>query len=242
MKDYLSGKFMSDITKVIQLYWEQFVFLLPRLLLATLILIISWFIAYRIKIFLDKKINTRAKDPLLIKYLSIVFKWLIIILGLLLALNTIGLKGVAAGILAGAGISALIFGFAFKDIAENFLSGAILAFDRPFDINDAISIKGNSGIIKTLSLRTTHIRTFDGQDVFIPNAIILKSAVVNMSKNGFIRHDFKIETDNNINFSEFKTVLANALSAGKAIHHTKTFYRCRRNSTTKSNLESIFLD
>ena len=42
-----------------------------------------------------------------------------------------------------------------------------------------------------------------------------------MSKNGFIRHDFKIETDNNINFSEFKAVLANALSASKAIHHTK---------------------
>lgn len=218
MKENINGRFINDIIEAVHLYWEQFLFLLPRLTAAIIILIISWFIAYKTKALFDKKVNKNAKDPLLIKYLSFVFKWIIIIIGFLLALNTIGLKGVAAGILAGAGISALIFGFAFKDIAENFLAGAILAFDRPFDINDTISIKGNSGVIKTLNLRTTHIRTFDSQDIFIPNAIILKSEVINLTKNGFIGHDFKIETNNNINITEFKNALNYGLLDIKEIH------------------------
>jgi small conductance mechanosensitive channel len=193
MNDLFTGSFWEDVWRVLLLYWERLLLLFPRFFIALLILAVAWFLAGKVKLLFDRKIQRNARDPLLVRYLSVISKYAVIIVGLLLALNTIGLRGVAAGILAGAGISALIFGFAFKDIAENFLAGAILAFDRPFDINDTISIKGISGVIVSLNLRTTHLRTFDSQDVFIPNATILKSEVTNMTKNGLLRNDFKLE-------------------------------------------------
>ena len=81
-------------------------------------------------------------------------------------MQTMGLNGVAKGLLAGAGLSAFIFGFAFKDIAENFLGGLILAFNRPFSLNDTIQIRDFTGHVKALNFRTTHIKTFDEKDVF----------------------------------------------------------------------------
>ncbi len=97
-------------------------------------------------------------------------------------MQTLGLTGVAGGLLAGAGISAFIFGFAFKDIAENFLGGVILAFNRPFSLNDTIVIREFSGHIVALNFRTTHIKTFDEGDVFIPNSIVIKEPLTNLTR------------------------------------------------------------
>ena len=66
----------------------------------------------------------------------------LVIFGLLLFLGIVGLGKAASGLLAGAGVSAFIIGFAFKDIGENFLAGIIMAFDRPFRIGDVVEIAG----------------------------------------------------------------------------------------------------
>jgi small conductance mechanosensitive channel len=211
MEEVFTGKFWEDIFQVLLIYWNNFLLLFPRIIFALLILVVSWLISWKVQKIFRKKIDKNARDPLLVRYLSVISKWAVIILGLLLALNTIGLQGIAGGILAGAGISALIFGFAFKDIFENFLAGAILAFDRPFNINDSISIKGINGVIISLNLRTTHLRTFDSQDVFIPNATILKSEVTNLTKNGLLRFDFKLEISNVDNLEQIKREISEAL-------------------------------
>jgi small-conductance mechanosensitive channel len=56
----------------------------------------------------------------------------VFIIGLLLAFQALGLSGIAGGLLASAGLSAVVVGFAFKDIAQNFLAGLILAFQPAF--------------------------------------------------------------------------------------------------------------
>ena len=58
--------------------------------------------------------------------------WILSIIGLFVALNILGLKSLAASLLAGGGITAVVLGFAFRDIGENFLAGFFLAFSRPF--------------------------------------------------------------------------------------------------------------
>jgi small-conductance mechanosensitive channel len=116
-------------------------------------------------------------------------------LGLMLALNILGLSGVVGGLVAGAGISAFIVGFAFKDIAENFLAGILLAFNRPFGVHDTIQVKDLFGRVTKLNLRSTEILTFDGRDISIPNAIVLKEPLINFTRNGFIRQDFTVGID-----------------------------------------------
>jgi small-conductance mechanosensitive channel len=90
-----------------------------------------------------------------------------------------------------------VVGFAFKDIAQNFLAGLILAFNRPFNVHDTVQIADTLGRVMSLDLRTTHIRTFDSKDVYIPNGIILTTPVTNFTRNGLIRMDFIVGIDYN---------------------------------------------
>ncbi len=192
----------DELMRVVNDYWGKLLYLLPNLLLAILIFTIALWLARKIRIALEGKLAGKAHDRITGKYIALVSKWLIIIVGMLLVLQTLGLSGVAGGLLASAGLSAIVIGFAFKDIAENFLAGLILAFNRPFEINDTIEVDGTLGKVKELHLRTTHILTFDSKDVFIPNGIILTSKVTNLTQNGLIRMDFVVGIDYNDNIQE----------------------------------------
>ncbi|MER2999210.1 mechanosensitive ion channel family protein [Pontibacter populi] len=189
----------AGITDVLNDYWERFLFLLPNILLALLIFFVALWVASKVKTLLDAKLSRKAHDRITGQYIALVSKWAVVIVGLLLVLQTLGLTGVAGGLLAGAGLSAVVIGFAFKDIAENFLAGLILAFNRPFEINDTIEVEDVLGKVKALQLRVTHVLTFESKDVFIPNSTILKSKVTNLTKNGLIRMDFVVGIDYNDN-------------------------------------------
>lgn len=192
----------SDITKVINEYWESFLFLLPNILLSILILFIALWLASKVKTFLEAKLDNKSHDQITARYIALISKWAVILIGILLVLQALGLSGVAGGIFAGAGLSALVIGFAFKDIAENFLAGLILAFNRPFEVGDSIQVNEMTGKIVALNLRTTHIRTFDSKDIFIPNGTILNSSVTNLTYNGRIRMDFVVGVDYNDNIQD----------------------------------------
>ncbi len=184
--------FTNGLMESLTLYWNKFLLALPRIVLAIVLLIIVFYMAAYIARLLKRRFSGEEHDPLFVKFLSKITKVAVIICGLILALQTLGLTGVASGLLAGAGISAFIFGFAFKDIAENFLGGVILAFNRPFSLNDTIVIREFSGHIVALNFRTTHIKTFDEGDVFIPNAIVIKEPLINLTRDGKIRLNFVV--------------------------------------------------
>ncbi|MBC5992269.1 mechanosensitive ion channel family protein [Pontibacter cellulosilyticus] len=192
----------SDLVRVVNEYWEKFIFLLPNILIALLIFFVFLWLASKVRAIMQSRLNSKSKDQITADYLALISKWIVLIVGILLVLQTLGLSAVAGGILAGAGVSALVIGFAFKDIAENFLAGLILAFNRPFELGDSIEVTEIVGKVKALNLRTTHIRTFDSRDVFIPNGTILTSNVVNLTANGLIRSDFVVGIDYNDNIQD----------------------------------------
>ncbi len=126
------------------------------------------------------------------RFLGKAIRFLVIITAIMLALKAAGLGGLATGILTAAGASAVVLGFAFKDIGENFIAGIILAFNRPFDVNDTVEIGDNFGKVKALEFRYTKLKTFDGKDVYIPNSDVLTEPVTNYTEDGFFRWSFII--------------------------------------------------
>lgn len=196
-RNFNPGDFVADFSKVLSDYWERFLFLLPNLFFALIILVIAFLLASKIRKLLSNKFSGKAHDQITAQYIATVVKWAIIIVGILLACQALGLSGIAGGLLAGAGVSAIVIGFAFKDIAQNFLAGLILAFNRPFNVNDTVQINEVIGKIAGLDLRTTHILTFDSKDVYIPNGIIITSPITNYTRNGLIRIDFIVGIDYN---------------------------------------------
>ena len=183
---------IDDLHRVLATYWQQFLFVLPRLLLALALLLIATFLANRLSGLLGRRLRSRSDDPLLADFLAGISRWALLLLGLLLAMQVVGLSGIVSGMVGAAGLSAFVVGFAFKDIAENFLAGVILAFNRPFHLHDTVQIRDQTGHVEALNLRTTVIRTFDGKLVFLPNSIVLKEPLINFTRYGDLRLDFLI--------------------------------------------------
>lgn len=157
--------------------------------------LIFLFLARKSTTLLSRRLIKRMDDDLLANFLAGIFGSIVILIGLLVVFRIIGLTGVISGMLAGAGISAFIIGFALKDIGENFLAGIILAFKRPFRVGDIVDINGIRGQVLTLNLRDTQIKTGDGKDVFIPNGMILKNPLINFTIDGYLRYDFIVGLD-----------------------------------------------
>ena len=185
-------EFWESLKNVSYEYYQTLILYLPRIVLGTFVLIVIWTIAGRAKRALASRLGKTMDDPLLVDFLAQILKVSLVIFGLLLFLGIVGLGRAASGLLAGAGVSAFIIGFAFKDIGENFLAGIIMAFDRPFRIGDIVEIAGKTGKIIGLTLRDTHVKTFDGKDVFIPNGMIVRNPIINLTIDGFLRNDFTV--------------------------------------------------
>jgi len=201
----------SQIFEILEKYWLGFINLLPNIFFALLIFFIMIFIAKRIKKSIFKRTEKRLHDKLLARFLSNTSKWGVIIIGITLSLKVLGLGGLASSIAAGAGLSGIVFGFAFKDIGENFLSSILLAFNRPFSIGDTVETNSINGIIKSLDLRNTHIRSFDGKDIYIPNSMILKNPLKNYTRDGLLRYGFMVGIDYQNDIKKAKLYILNEI-------------------------------
>lgn len=183
----LRGILMGDLESVEQMAVSLFVGLL--------ILIFFIYLSRWIKRIVSNRLSKKTDDHLLTNFISASIKSLVMIFGLALLLRFLGLTGVVNSLLAGAGITAFIIGFALKDIGENFLAGILLAFKRPFKIGDMVEINGLSGKVRALNLRDTQVKTIDGKDVFIPNASIIKNPMINFTIDGYLSYSFIVGLD-----------------------------------------------
>lgn len=201
-------------------YWNQFVFQLPNYILAIVIIIIGYLISIYIFRLFKRTVSKRSQDPLMTNFLTKCVKLGIILLVLMFALRVAGLGGIAAGVLAAAGASAIVIGFAFRDIGENFISGVILSFKRPFNINDTIMVDTIFGKVKGLEFRYTKLKTFDGRDVYIPNSDIIKKAVYNYTEDGYYRLDFEVGIDYDDDIEVAKKVILETILQTPGIINT----------------------
>ena len=167
----------------------------PQILIAVIVLAVFIFLGIFLRNIVRKRLFANIQDRLIINFVSRLVFLVMLVLGIVFFLRNLGWEQVAGGLLAGAGVSAIVIGFAFKDIGENFLAGFFLAFSRPFGIGDIIQVEDLKGTVKALNFRNTYIRTFDGKDIFLPNALLIKSPLINYTRDGLLRYDFMVGLD-----------------------------------------------
>jgi small-conductance mechanosensitive channel len=105
-------------------------------------------------------------------------QWITLALGVLVAVSIVFPSMDAATLVGVLGLGSLAIGFAFRDIAENFLAGILILLTRPFKIGDQIEIDGYEGTVEDIQTRATYIRTYDGRVVVVPNADFLTEIVI----------------------------------------------------------------
>ncbi len=77
------------------------------------------------------------------------------------------------------GLGGVAVGFALKDILSNLVSGVLILAMRPFEIDDQIVVGDTEGTVEQIELRATHIRTYDGRLVLVPNGDVFTSRITN---------------------------------------------------------------
>lgn len=120
-----------------------------------------------------------------------VVRLLVIGIGLLIALEILDATAMVGALLGMAGIAGIALGFAFRNIAENYLAGVLLSARNPFAIGDQVQIGEFLGKVVRLTSRDTVLMTPDGNHLRIPNSDIITSAMLNFSRNPLRRFQFK---------------------------------------------------
>jgi len=132
---------------------------------------------------------------------------------LMVVLSILELSKTVTSLLAGVGVIGLALGFAFQDLAANFISGVGLSVKKLFEVGDIIETNDELGVVERIELRTTVIRAFDGKRVIVPNKKIFQEVLVNHSDNELRRLDLGCGVTYDADLGRVKRVAEEALSA-----------------------------
>jgi len=111
------------------------------------------------------------------KTISTLAKYTILTIGFLIAIAAAGMELQSFTIILGAlGVG---IGFGLQDIINNFISGLILLFERPIQVGDTVQVDQLWGKVKSIGIRSSVIRAFDGSEVIVPNSMLISREVTN---------------------------------------------------------------
>lgn len=179
----------STLTEKLANWLETTIAMLPNLVIALLVLIAFYVIGKYIRKAVKQMLHRATTNQTIINLIETIAGILIIGIGIFIALSILNLDGTVTSLLAGAGIIGLALGFAFQDIAANFISGIILSIRHPFGIGDIIETNDYYGEVRKMNLRNTIIKTPDGQVVYIPNKSVFENPLENYTKGAERRID-----------------------------------------------------
>ena len=148
---------------------------LPDLILAIGILILFWIAGKIFKTMLRKVLDARSPHANISQVLASIIKNLMVIIGFITALGTMGIN--ISAIVAGLGLTGFAFGFAFKDMLSNFISGVLIFIYEPFKLGDTIEVEGKKGKVVDINLRYVTIES-DNQLILVPNSISVSKVIV----------------------------------------------------------------
>ena len=154
---------------------------LPNLVVAIVLGFLFYWLARGAKKVVDKALGRTSTQDTVRHLLATLAQFAVLIAGLMVCLSVMDLGKAVTSILAGAGVLGLALGFAFQDIAANFISGVGLSIKHPFAPGDIIETNSVTGVAERIDLRTTTLRTFDGKRVRIPNKKIYEEVLINHS-------------------------------------------------------------
>ncbi|MDR9364382.1 MAG: mechanosensitive ion channel family protein [Balneolaceae bacterium] len=187
--------------------------MLPNLALALLVLVVFYVIGKMLRKFVRTLLEKATTNKTVIDLAETVMSVLIIGIGVFFALSILNLDGTVTSLLAGAGIIGLALGFAFQDIAANFISGLLLSIRHPFGIGDIIKSNDYFGTVQKLNLRNTIIKTPQGQIVYIPNKVVYENPFTNYTKNKERRIDLECGISYGDDLEKVKKVATEAIES-----------------------------
>ena len=205
------------ITGKLEGWLKQLIELLPSLVIAIIVAVVFVFIARFARSLLSKVLGRVSSNKAVNNLLVTIAYVAVLAIGILIALRVVKLDGVVTSLLAGVGIVGLALGFAFQDIAANFISGVLIAVGQPFKVGDIIKSGDNFGTVTNINLRTTTIKTFQAIDVLIPNKNLFQEVVENYTHTKDRRVDLAVGVSYGDDLDKVKSITIEAIKGVNSI-------------------------
>ncbi len=189
---------------------------LPLLLIAILVLVVfSWlgrWLSNRLHL-----LRMGSGNPYLDGLVRQGVRFALLLVGILIALDLLGATALVGAVLGSAGVLGIVLGFAFRDLAENQLSGVLLSLRRPFEPGDHIVVDGHEGRVISLNSRSTILMTLDGNHLRLPNAMVFKGVMLNYTRNPMRRLTFSIGIGTGEDLTQARRLAVETLRAMPAV-------------------------
>jgi len=157
---------------------ETFVDRLPHVLIGFVVFLLFIF-AGRLTKRAGVALGKRSRlDPALGALIGGLGSALLTVLGLLVAAVIVFPSFKPGDMLAGLGITSVAIGFAFKDILQNWLAGVFILWRRPFHVGDQIRTRSHEGTVEQIAVRSTMLKTYDGERVVVPNSEVYADTIL----------------------------------------------------------------
>ena len=207
---------VAPVLERIQGYVNDSFAFLPVLAIAIIVLIVFALLSRFVDTLLPSfhKMGVSPMVGNLILRLTRAFLWII---GVVLALDIMGISALVGAVLGTAGLMGIAIGFAFQDIIENYLAGLLMSVRHPFAANDLVKVGDHEGKVVRLTSRELVLMTLDGNHVRIPNGEVFKSTIYNYSRNPRRRFSFEIGVDVVENLSDVQQLALDTLRSMSAV-------------------------
>ena len=150
----------------------------PNLIIGLCIFVGFWLFSKIIQYAISNFLKSKNSQNNISTVIASIVKNIILIIGFITALGTMGIN--VSAIVAGLGLTGFAFGFAFKDMLSNFISGVMIFIYEPFKLGDRIIVDGKEGRVIDINLRYVTLENEESQ-ILIPNSLsVSKSVEVNI--------------------------------------------------------------
>jgi small conductance mechanosensitive channel len=102
-------------------------------------------------------------------------------------------------------------GLALSGTLQNFTSGILILFLKPFRVGDNVIAQGIEGTVDTIQIFFTVVKTFDNKTVIIPNSKLSNEVITNLSREGKRRMDIELKFNYGIDINEIKQILEKSI-------------------------------
>lgn len=185
---------------------------LPRILIAALIFTLTTVIAKYTQKLVANILEKAKVEGTITQVILLTVRYLILLVGILFTLSALGLDGVVASLLAGAGFTSVVVAFGTQDISKNILAGAFIILNKQFRIGDNIIVHGgHEGIVRKISLRAVVLESSDGRQITVPNNVIFSNVVTNLTAMGRRKVMLELNVNSEKSFEELEKDLTGIL-------------------------------
>lgn len=166
--------------------------------------LVGYLIAQRFSLFIEHTMSKRFSRHHTQLFSRLLF-YTIFIIFLFSGLQHLGFN--LSVLLGAAGVFTVAISFASQTAASNLISGIFLLFEHPFKVGDTIEIKGINGVVESIDLLSTKLKTSDNRLVRIPNEAMIKSEITNLSFFNTRRIDLIVDVAYHSDIMHVKTTL-----------------------------------